>query len=75
MYNRMEKNKTYAIATIAIVLIAALGVAYIFNSNTQDDDQSKATVTDILGRTVSIPRSDRFHLLYGCVLFEVGILF
>ncbi len=53
----MEKNKLFAIAAIIIVLVAALGVAYILNSNSDNSTQTEATVIDALGRTVSIPKN------------------
>ena len=51
----MEKNKMFAMATIAIVLIAALGVVYILTSNTGNNKPAEKTVIDSLGRTVDIP--------------------
>jgi iron complex transport system substrate-binding protein len=51
----MQKNKMFAIFAIVIFLVAALGIAYILNTNKGDEDQSETTVTDALGRTVNIP--------------------
>lgn len=53
----MEKNKLFAIAAIIIVIVAAIGVAYILNSNKDNPAQTEATVIDALGRTVSIPKN------------------
>jgi len=65
----MEKNKIFAIAATSIVLIAALGVAYILNSNTGDNKQSETTVTDALGRTVNIPEQiDSIYCIGACSL-------
>lgn len=51
----MEK-KTFAIAAIAIVIVASLGVAYILTLNNEENGQSEKIVTDALGRTVNIPQ-------------------
>jgi len=51
----MEKNKAFALSAIAIVLIAAIGVAYILTSNNDGQGQTETTVTDSLGRKVVIP--------------------
>jgi len=65
----MEKNKMFAIATIAIVLIAALGVAYILTANTGDNKPIETTVTDALGRTVTIPEQiDSIYCIGACSL-------
>jgi len=65
----MEKNKMFAIATIAIVLIAALGVAFILTSNTGDNEPAETTVTDALGRTVNIPEQiDSIYCIGACSL-------
>jgi iron complex transport system substrate-binding protein len=65
----MEKNKMFAIATIAIVLIAALGVVYILNSNTGNNEPKETTVTDALGRTVDIPEQiDSIYCMGACSL-------
>jgi iron complex transport system substrate-binding protein len=53
---QMEKNKLFAIAAVAIVLVAAIGVAYLLTSNKGNEGQSEKTVTDALGRTVNIPK-------------------
>ena len=64
----MEKNKVYAIMAIAIVMIAAIGVVYIL-TNKGDNEESKTTVTDALGRTVNIPEQiDSVYCLGACSL-------
>lgn len=52
----MEKNRIFAIITIAIVLVATIGVVYILTSNGGNNEPSETTVTDALGRTVNIPQ-------------------
>jgi len=65
----MEKNKLFAIVAIAIVLVAALGVAYILTSNVGNEGQSETTVTDALGRTVNIPEQlDSIYCVGACSL-------
>jgi iron complex transport system substrate-binding protein len=64
----MEKNKVYATMTIAIVIIAAIGVVYIL-TNKGDNEESETTVTDALGRTVNIPEQiDSVYCLGACSL-------
>lgn len=64
----MEKNKVYAILAIAIVLISAIGVVYIL-TNKGDNEESKTTVTDALGRTVNVPEQlDSVYCLGACSL-------
>jgi iron complex transport system substrate-binding protein len=64
----MEKNKVYTIMAIAIVIIAAIGVVYIL-TNKGDNEESKTTVTDALGRTVNIPEQiDSVYCLGACSL-------
>ena len=65
----MEKNKIFAIVAITIVLIAAIGVAYILTSNKGDNEGSETTVTDALGRTVNIPKQiDSIYCVGACSL-------
>jgi iron complex transport system substrate-binding protein len=65
----MEKNKIFAIVAIAIVLIAAIGVAYILTPNKGDNEGSETTVTDALGRTVNIPKQiDSIYCIGACSL-------
>ena len=64
----MENHKVYAILAIAIVLIAAIGVVYIL-TNKGDNEESKTTVTDALGRTVNVPEHlDSVYCLGACSL-------
>ncbi|MCW4009218.1 MAG: ABC transporter substrate-binding protein [Candidatus Bathyarchaeota archaeon] len=65
----MEKNKVFAIVAIIVVLIAAIGVAYILTSNTGDNGGSETTVTDALGRTVNVPKQmDSVYCIGACSL-------
>ena len=48
----MEKNKFYASLAIAIVVIATIGVVYVFSSNVENEE-SETAVIDALGRTVN----------------------
>jgi iron complex transport system substrate-binding protein len=64
----MKKNQVFAIVAIVIVVIAAMGVAYILNSNNGNNEGS-ATVTDALGRTVNIPNQlDSIYCIGACSL-------
>jgi iron complex transport system substrate-binding protein len=64
----MEKNKVYSILAIAIVIIAAIGVVYIL-TNKGNNEESKTTVTDALGRTVNVPEQlDSVYCLGACSL-------
>jgi iron complex transport system substrate-binding protein len=65
----MEKNKIFAIVAIAVVLIAATGVAYVLNSNNGNSETSETTVTDALGRTVNAPTQiDSIYCIGACSL-------
>jgi iron complex transport system substrate-binding protein len=65
----MEKNKIFAIAAIAVVLIAAIGVVYVLTSNKEESEKPEATVTDALGRTVTVPKQiDSIYCIGACSL-------
>ena len=65
----MEKNKIFAIVAIAVVLIAATGVAYVLTSNNGNSETSETTVTDALGRTVNAPTQiDSIYCIGACSL-------
>jgi iron complex transport system substrate-binding protein len=65
----MGKNKVFAIVAIVIVLVAAIGVVYILTSNQGNDQTSETTVTDALGRTVSVPKQlDSIYCIGACSL-------
>jgi len=51
----MKKNQIFAILAVAIVIIAAVGVVFVLNNDGSSDENPETTVTDSLGRTVSIP--------------------
>jgi len=65
----MEKNKIFAIVAIAIVLIAAIGAVYVLTSNKEDNKGTETTVTDALGRIVTIPKQiDSIYCIGACSL-------
>ncbi|MCW4025101.1 MAG: ABC transporter substrate-binding protein [Candidatus Bathyarchaeota archaeon] len=65
----MEKNKIFAIVAIVIIAVAAIGVAYIFTSNNADNEPTATTVTDALGRNVTIPDNiDSVYCIGACSL-------
>jgi len=65
----MEKNKMFAILAIVIVLIAAIGVVYVFTTNSPDTEKPNATVVDSLGRTVLVPSQiDSVYCIGACSL-------
>jgi iron complex transport system substrate-binding protein len=65
----MEKNKIFAIVAIVIVLVAAIGVAYILTSNKGNNEVAETTVTDALGRTVNVPTQiDSIYCIGACSL-------
>lgn len=51
----MEKNQMFAMVAVTIVVIAAIGVAFVLTPNDGGDGPSETTVTDSLGRAVDIP--------------------
>ncbi len=64
----MSKNKIFAIAAIAIILIAAISAVYILTQN-QTNTTTEKTVTDALGRTVNIPEKiDSIYSIGACSL-------
>jgi iron complex transport system substrate-binding protein len=64
----MSKNKIFAIAAIAIVLIAAISAVCILTQN-QTNTTTEKTVTDALGRTVNIPEKiDAIYSIGACSL-------
>jgi len=65
----MIKNKTFTIAAITVVIIAAIGGAYLLTLNKEDEEASETTVTDALGRTVNIPEHvDSIFCIGACSL-------
>ncbi|XES77953.1 MAG: ABC transporter substrate-binding protein [Candidatus Bathyarchaeia archaeon] len=65
----MDRTKVFAIVAIAIVVIAAVGVAYILTTSNGDNEVSATTVTDALGRTVNVPQQmDSIYCIGACSL-------
>ncbi|MCW4019450.1 MAG: ABC transporter substrate-binding protein [Candidatus Bathyarchaeota archaeon] len=65
----MEKNKIFAIVAIAVVIVAAVGVAYILTTNNGGNEVAETTVTDALGRTVNVPNQiDSIYSIGACSL-------
>ncbi len=63
----MEKNKVFAIVAIAIVIVAAIGVAKILMPS--GGEERETTVIDALGRTVAIPEEiDSVFCIGACSL-------
>lgn len=52
----MNKNKVFAIVAVIVIVAASIGTAYIFTQNMAPPQGTEETVTDALGRTVSIPQ-------------------
>lgn len=52
----MEKNKVFAILAITVIVTAFIGAVYILTQNMGFDQGTEETVTDALGRAVSIPQ-------------------
>jgi iron complex transport system substrate-binding protein len=64
----MEKTKIYAITAVIIVIIAAVGAVYLLTPK-GDNEQPETTVTDALGRTVTIPQQiDSIYCIGACSL-------
>ncbi|MCG7844255.1 MAG: ABC transporter substrate-binding protein [Methanomassiliicoccales archaeon] len=65
----MKKNQVFAITAVAIVIIAAVGVALMFMNDDGGDGDSDTTVTDSLGRVIEIPQSiDSIFCVGACSL-------
>jgi iron complex transport system substrate-binding protein len=65
----MGKNKLFAIAAIAIVIVAAVGAVYLLTQNQPNPEPTATTVTDALGRTVNIPEQiDSIYCIGACSL-------
>jgi iron complex transport system substrate-binding protein len=65
----MEKNKIFTIVAIVIIAIAAIGVVFVLTSNNGNSDPAETTVTDALGRTVTIPQQlDSIYCIGACSL-------
>jgi len=65
----MEKNKVFTIVAITVIIIAAIGGAYLLNLDKGDEEGSETTVTDALGRTVNIPEHlDSIFCIGACSL-------
>lgn len=64
----MQQNKIFAIVAVAIVVIAAIGFALIL-ANDDDGGSSGTTVTDSLGRSVTVPEEiDSIFCIGACSL-------
>ncbi|MCW4030603.1 MAG: ABC transporter substrate-binding protein [Candidatus Bathyarchaeota archaeon] len=65
----MGKNKIFAIVAIAIVIIAGISAVYLLTSNQANNQPTATTVTDALGRTVTIPQQvDSIYCIGACSL-------
>ncbi|MGD6808462.1 MAG: ABC transporter substrate-binding protein [Candidatus Bathyarchaeia archaeon] len=65
----MGKNKIFAIVAVAIVLVAAIGVVYSLTLNQGNNPAAGSTVTDSLGRTVTVPEQiDSVFCVGACSL-------
>jgi len=65
----MGKNKLFAIVAIAIVIVAAVGAVYVLTQNQTPQEPTATTVTDSLGRTVTIPeQTDSIYCIGACSL-------
>ncbi|MCW3999505.1 MAG: ABC transporter substrate-binding protein [Candidatus Bathyarchaeota archaeon] len=65
----MGKNKLFAFAAIAIVIVAAIGAAIVLTQNQAPPEPAATTVTDALGRTVDIPENiDSIYCVGACSL-------
>jgi len=65
----MVKNKTFTIVAIVIVVVAAIGGAYILTLDKGEEEVPETTVTDALGRTVIVPEQvDSIFCIGACSL-------